>query len=49
MKLSDYAKKMGVRYETAWHWYCDSKIQDRRVGSRTIIIKESEESEPVLL
>ena len=38
MKLSDYAKQMGVRYETAWRWYRDGKIQGRRVGPRTIII-----------
>jgi putative resolvase len=40
MKLSDYAKQMGVRYETAWRWYRDGKIQGRRVGPRTIIITE---------
>jgi putative resolvase len=43
MKLSDYAKQMGVRYETAWRWYRDGKIQGRRVGPRTIIITESQE------
>jgi putative resolvase len=40
MKLSEYANKMGVRYETAWRWYRDGKIQGRRVGPRTIIITE---------
>ena len=43
MKLSDYAKQMGVRYETAWRWYRDGKIQGRRVGPRTIIITEGQE------
>ncbi len=28
---------MGVRYETAWRWFRDGKIQGRRVGPRTII------------
>ena len=42
MKLSDYAHKMGVRYETAWRWYRDGKIQGRRIGPRTIIITEDE-------
>ncbi|HST87600.1 MAG TPA: IS607 family transposase [Ktedonobacterales bacterium] len=44
MKLSDYAKQMGVRYETAWRWYRDGKIQGRRVGPRTIIITEGQEA-----
>jgi predicted site-specific integrase-resolvase len=44
MKLSDYAKQMGVRYETAWRWFRDGKIQGRRVGPRTIIITEGQEA-----
>jgi putative resolvase len=44
MKLSDYANKMGVRYETAWRWYREGKIQGRRIGPRTIIITEDQES-----
>lgn len=40
MKLSDYAKQAGVRYETAWRWFRDGKIKGRRVGKHTIIITE---------
>jgi putative resolvase len=47
MKLADYAHKMGVRYETAWRWYRDGKIQGRRIGPRTIIITEDQEAAPV--
>jgi predicted site-specific integrase-resolvase len=47
MKLSEYAKQMGVRYETAWRWYRDGKIQGRRVGPRTIIITEDMQPEAV--
>ena len=43
MKLSDYAKQMGVRYETAWRWFRDGKIPGRRIGPRTIIITEGHE------
>lgn len=32
MKLSEYAKQMGVRYETAWRWFRDGKIQGQRIG-----------------
>ena len=43
MKLSDYAKQMGVRYETAWHWFRDGKIQGRRIGPHTNIITDDHE------
>ncbi len=43
MKLSDYAKHMGVRYETAWRWCRDGKIQGRRIGPHTIIITGGQE------
>jgi len=46
MKLSDYAKVKGVRYETAWRWYCDGQIKGRRFG-RTIIIEEEIETQVV--
>ena len=46
MKLSEYARKMGVRYETAWRWYRDGKIQGRRIGPRTIIITEDQAAPP---
>jgi len=41
MKLSDYAKQQGVRYETAWRWFRDGKIRGRRVGVHTILIEEA--------
>jgi len=41
MKLSDYARQQGVRYETAWRWFRDGKIKGHRVGLHTIIIDEA--------
>src|SRR5260370_35898829 len=46
MKLSDYAKQMGGRYETAWRWFRDGKIQGRRIGLHTIMITEGQEQSP---
>ncbi|MDQ2903814.1 MAG: IS607 family transposase [Ktedonobacteraceae bacterium] len=46
MKLSDYAKQQGVRYETAWRWFRDGKIKGRRVGAHTILIEEERPAEP---
>ncbi len=40
MKLSDYARQQGVRYETAWRWFRDGKIAGHRVGKHTILIDE---------
>ncbi len=33
---------MGVRYETAWRWFRDGKIQGQRIGPHTIIITEGQ-------
>ncbi len=46
MKLSDYAKQQGVRYETAWRWFQDGKIKGHRVGAHTIMIDEGIEATP---
>ena len=45
MQLSEYAKQMGVRYETAWRWFRDGKgkMQGRCVGTRTSIMTEGQE------
>jgi putative resolvase len=42
MKLSEYAKQQGVRYETAWRWFRDGKIKGHRVGAHTILVDEGE-------
>ena len=44
MKLSDYAKQQGVRYETAWRWFRDGKIKGHRVGKHTVMIDEGQET-----
>ena len=38
MKLSDYTRQQGVRYETAWRWFRDENIQGWHVGAHTILI-----------
>lgn len=42
MKLSDYAKKVGVRYETAWRWFKAGTIRGHQLPTGTIIITEDE-------
>lgn len=44
MKLSEYAKQQGVRYETAWRWFQEGKIKGHRVGAHTIMIDEGLET-----
>ncbi len=46
MKLSEYARQQGVRYETAWRWFRDGKIKGRRVGKHTILIEEDQKQVP---
>jgi predicted site-specific integrase-resolvase len=48
MKLSEYAKQQGVRYETAWRWFRDGKIKGRRIGAHTILVEEEAESKTSL-
>lgn len=38
MKLSDYAKKTGVSYRTAWRWFKEGAISGYQLPSGTIII-----------
>ena len=38
MKLSVYARKMGVRYETAWRWFKQGHLAGEQLPSGTIII-----------
>jgi len=40
MKLSDYAKQLGISYKTAWRWYKAGKIQGYQASTGTIIITE---------
>lgn len=42
MKLSDYAKKMGVDYRTAWNWYKSGRLNAIQMSTGTIIVKEDE-------
>ena len=43
MKLSHYAKKMGLDYRTVWNWYKEGKIPNAyQTHSGTIIIPDEE-------
>lgn len=38
MKLSDYAKKHGITYRTAWNWWKAGKLQGQQMPSGTVLI-----------
>ena len=40
MKLSVYAREVGVSYRTAFRWFKSGKIQGRQMGTGTIPITE---------
>ena len=43
MKLSDYAKKLGMNYRTVWNWYKDGKIPNAmKTPSGSIVVLEDE-------
>jgi putative resolvase len=42
VKLSDYARKVGVHYRTAWRWFKAGKIKGYQMDTGTIIITEDE-------
>lgn len=44
MKLSDYAKKAGVHYRTAYRWYQAGQIKGYQADSGTIIITEQDDN-----
>ena len=46
MKLSQYAKKVGVTYRTAWIWYRDGKIKGYQMPTGTVVITEDENRAP---
>jgi putative resolvase len=40
MKLSVYARQVGVSYHTAFRWFTSGKIQGRQMDTGTILIME---------
>jgi putative resolvase len=46
MKLSDYARQVGVHYRTAWQWFKAGKIKGYQMDTGTIIITEDDEPRP---
>lgn len=40
MKLSEYARQVGVSYRTAWRWFKEGQLQGYQVETGTIIITE---------
>jgi len=42
MKLSDWAKKQGISYRTAWRWFNEGKlpVEAEQAPTGTILIKE---------
>jgi len=49
MKLSEYAKKVGVSYRTAWRWWKQGTLGGYQLPSGTIIIEEEDNSKPDLV
>ncbi|HEY4032412.1 MAG TPA: IS607 family transposase [Ktedonobacteraceae bacterium] len=46
MKLSQYAKKMGISYKTAWRWYRAGQLDAYQTSTGTVIVRDSQEEKP---
>lgn len=44
MKLSQWAKKQGIHYQTAWRWFKEGKmpVRTEQMPTGTIIVYEEE-------
>ncbi|MEN3039706.1 MAG: recombinase family protein [Candidatus Kryptonium sp.] len=42
MKLSDYAKRKGISYKTAWRWFKAGYLKGEQLPTGTIIVYEEE-------
>ncbi len=49
MKLSDYAKKAGISYRTAWRWWKQGNLRGYQSPTGTIIILDEENSKSDLI
>jgi len=47
MKLSEYARKYGITYRTAFRWWQNGQIKGEHSPSGTIIVTEGEEEAPI--
>lgn len=47
MKLSDYARKVGMNYKTAWLWYKAGKLKGYQMDTGTIIVEEAEKAHAI--
>jgi hypothetical protein len=42
MKLSTYAKQLGISYQTAWRLFKDGKLNVYQLPTGTVIVREEE-------
>jgi len=40
MKLSEYAKRLGISYRTAWRYFKEGRLNAYQTHTGTIIVKE---------
>ncbi len=47
MKLSQYAKKTGVSYKTAWRWYKSGTLDAYKTATGIVIVRDASDPKPV--
>src|SRR5215469_13983334 len=48
MKLSQYAKRAGVTYKTAWRWWKQGQLDAYQTPTGTVIVREPALSAPTM-
>lgn len=48
MKLSQYARKMGVSYRTAWRWYKAGQLDAYQTPTGTVIVRDPQEEKAII-
>src|SRR5437762_1523795 len=46
MKLSQYAKKMGVTYKTVWRWYKAGQLDAYQTPTGMVVVREQQTEKP---
>ena len=47
MKLSQYAKQVGVSYKTAWRWYKAGTLDAYKTATGTVIVRDASDPKPL--
>lgn len=48
MKLSQYAKKVGISYKTAWRWYKAGNLDAYQTATGMVVVRDPQAEKPII-